>query len=301
MSGRDFLDLRSHSRTLLNTLLDRASWHKLQRKQRLQVSTMTGCTLINVFEKASTRTRASFEAAVQQLGGHAVTIDPSSSQLARGEPIDDTARVLSRYADVLMFRTFGDDRLHKFAQASSVPVINGLSEGGHPVQLMADLMTVREAMTLHSSQEIVFLGDCASNMALSWMEAARVFQFRLRLVCPPEYAPNLVRKAPYNLHIEHDIAKGLRGADVINTDVWTSMGQEAESKKRLHDLASYSLTHELLAKYAPRAIVLHCLPAHRGEEISDEVLMGKQSRVWDQAENRLHVQKAILEWCVNGD
>lgn len=297
---RHFLNLRDHDRAFLDAILDRAQFHKNSRDAKKTVHTLPGATLVNVFEKASTRTRVSFEAAIAQLGGHAITIGRADSQLGRGEPIDDTARVLSRWADVLMFRTFGDDRLQAFADASRVPVINGLSEGGHPVQVLSDLLAVRQSIGALSAQTCVFLGDCASNMALTWIEAARIWDFELRLGCPQKYAPAPVYYAGTKVRVVCAPDEAMQGATVINTDVWTSMGQEEESKQRLADLNGFGLDAALLAKAQKDAIVLHCLPAHRNEEITEEVLLGPQSRVWDQAENRLHVQKALLEWCVLG-
>jgi ornithine carbamoyltransferase len=240
-----------------------------------------------VFEKASTRTRLSFEAGMLQLGGQAIVLDTKGSQLGRGEPIEDTARVTSRYVDAIMFRTFGDDRLRAFANAATVPVINGLSDGAHPVQLLADLMTVRERLGGVRGTTVAWLGDGASNMAASWVEAARLFGFALRIAAPPGYRLPGVPS--------HSVQDAVRGADVVSTDVWTSMGQEAESAQRMRDLDGYQLDAAALALAKPGAIVLHCLPAHRGEEITAEVLEGPQSAVWDEAENRMHAQKALLE------
>jgi ornithine carbamoyltransferase len=294
---RHFLQLRNHGVAELESLLARAQAHCDWRRQSKVTNSLAGKTLICVFEKASTRTRVSFEAAILQLGGHAITIDQAGSQLGRGEPIEDTARVLSRYGDMLMFRTGGEDRLQAFAGAAGVPVINGLSADGHPVQVLADLLTVRQHAGPLSEQKCVFVGDCASNMAISWIEAARIWDFPLVLACPAEFEPLPHLLTDTRIQITRDLRTALQGATVINTDVWTSMGQEAESARRLTLLGNYTLSQAMLAAAAPAAIVLHCLPAHRGEEIMGEVIDGPQSRVWDQAENRLHVQKAILEWC----
>jgi ornithine carbamoyltransferase len=294
---RHFLQLRDHQATELESMLTRAQAHCESRRQGKVTNSLANRTLICVFEKASTRTRVSFEAAIMQLGGHAITIDQAGSQLGRGEPIEDTARVLSRYGDMLMFRTSGEDRLQAFARAAGVPVINGLSDGGHPVQVLADLLTVRQHAGPLSAQKYVFIGDCASNMARSWMDAARIWDFPLVLACPPEFEPPAHMFAGSRIRVARDPETALEGATVINTDVWTSMGQEAESARRLALLGNYTLSQARLTAAAPAAIVLHCLPAHRGEEITGEVIDGPQSRVWEQAENRLHIQKAILEWC----
>ncbi len=280
---RHFLTLSDLSLTEHEALYHRAVALKRARIQ----TTLAGKILCMVFEKASTRTRLSFEAGMLQLGGQAIVLDTKSSQLGRGEPIEDTARVTSRYVDAIMFRTFGDDRLRAFAKASTVPVINGLSDGGHPVQLLADLMTVRERLGQIRGITVAWLGDGASNMAASWVEAAKLFDFTLKIAAPPGYRLHGVPA--------HTVQEAVRDADVVSTDVWTSMGQEAESAQRLRDLTGYQLDAITLALARPNAIVLHCLPAHRGEEISAEVLEGPQSAVWDEAENRMHAQKALLE------
>ena len=280
---RDFLTLTDLTLAEHEALYQRAVALKANRLQ----PTLAGKILCLVFEKASTRTRLSFEAGMLQLGGQVVVLDTKSSQLGRGEPIEDTARVTSRYVDAVMFRTFGDARLRAFARAATVPVINGLSDGGHPVQLLADLMTVRERLGPLPGKRVAWLGDGASNMAASWVEAAALFGFDLRIAAPPGY------RLPGVPHFT--IEDAVRGADVVSTDVWTSMGQEAESAQRTRDLDGYMLDATTLALAKPTAIVLHCLPAHRGEEITAEVLEGPQSAVWDEAENRMHAQKALLE------
>ena len=265
--------------------------HELKKSPRQR--TLEGRSLLLLFEKASTRTRISFEAAIGQLGGHAITLPTQDSQIARGETIEDTARVASRYVDAVMFRTHGDDRLRKFAAASRVPVINGLSDGGHPVQILADLFTVEEKLGEVEGKRLAFVGDCASNMALSFLEAAPIFNFELRLAAPKGYWPP--PEALRGAHIDTDIGMAVNGADVVITDVWTSMGQEKESKERLKAFSGYTVDEDLLARAKKDAIVLHCLPAHRGEEISAGVIDGPQSAVFDEAENRMHIQKALLE------
>lgn len=299
---RDFLTLTDRTEAEYRAMFDRARALKESRKRKEVVTTLAGRHLVLVFEKASTRTHLSFEAAMYQLGGTVSTTTAGSSQIARGETIEDTARVISGYADCIMFRTFGDDRLSAFAKASRVPVINGLSEGGHPVQIITDLFTVEERLGTVKGKTLAFVGDCASNMGLSFVEATGIFGFNLRLGCPEGYRPpaEVLAKAGARVHVTADAADAVRGADVVVTDVWTSMGQEAESAKRKKDLHDYQLNEALLAKANKGAIVLHCLPAHRGEEITDGVVDGPQSAVWDEAENRMHVQKALLEQLILG-
>jgi ornithine carbamoyltransferase len=281
----------------LAALFLRAAELKRRRRANHTESSLAGRTLVLLMEKASTRTRLSFAAAIGQLGGHAVELTAASSQLARGEPLSDTARVVSGYADAVVFRTSTDARLLEYADASAIPVINGLSEGGHPVQVLADLFTVEEALGEVKGRTLAFIGDCASNMALSFLEAAPLFEFSLRLAAPPGYLPPsaLVKAAGRYVTVFEDALQAVRDADVLSTDVWTSMGQEAEAQARRAALHRYSVDEALLGAAAKSAIVLHCLPAHRGEEISDAVMLGPQSRIWDEAENRMHVQKALLE------
>jgi len=255
------------------------------------VSTLAGRTLLLLFEKHSTRTRLSFEAAIGQLGGSAVTLPMQDSQISRGESLADTGAVASRYVDAIMYRTFGDDRLRELARAATVPVINGLSDGGHPVQLLADLFTVEERLGSLGGKVVTWVGDGASNMALSWIEAARLFEFTLRISAPEGFRP--IRGSGFELVA--DPREAVRGADVVTTDVWISMGQEKEAAARRKAFAGYCVDEALLSRAKPSAIVLHCLPAHRGEEISAGVIDGPRSAVLDEAENRMHVQKALLE------
>jgi len=290
---RDFLRLGDFSLDEHRALFHRARELKAKRRLGEAVRTLEGRSLLLLFEKASTRTRISFEAAIGQLGGNAITLPTADSQIARGETLEDTARVASRYVDAIMFRTHGDDRLRAFARAATVPVINGLSDGGHPVQVLADLLTVEEKLGEVAGKRVAFVGDCASNMALSFLEAAPIFKFELRLAAPKGYWPPA--EAMRGAHIDTDIGMAVNGADVVVTDVWTSMGQEKESNARLRAFAGYTVDEDLVARANPHAIVLHCLPAHRGEEISAGVLDGPHSAVLDEAENRLHVQKALLE------
>lgn len=294
---RDFLTLSDLSKDELNALMRRTKTLKEARAQRRVMQTLQGRTLVLIFEKASTRTRLSFEAAMSQLGGHCITLPTADSQMNRGEPLEDTARVTSRYSDCIMMRTFADQRLRQFASAATVPVINGLTDGGHPVQLLADLFTIEERLGSIPGKTVAFVGDTASNMGRSYCEAAKLFGFTLKLASPEGYRPSAdVMNA--NVQIVDSPQRAVAGADVVVTDVWTSMGQEAEKEARLKAFKGYCVDAALMKLAAKHAIVLHCLPAHRGEEISAEVIDGPQSAAWDEAENRMHVQKALLETLV---
>jgi len=290
---RDFLRLSDLSLDEHRALFRRAHELKAKRRAGEPVATLAGRSLLLLFEKASTRTRISFEAAIGQLGGSAITLPTADSQIARGETLEDTARVASRYVDAIMFRTHGDERLRAFARAATVPVINGLSDGGHPVQVLADLFTVEEKLGAVKGRTIAFVGDCASNMALSYCEAAPPFGFELRLAAPEGYRPPAAELR--GARVTGDPAEAVRGADVVVTDVFVSMGQEKEAAARMKALSGYQVNEALLGKADAKAIVLHCLPAHRGEEITAVVVDGPRSAIFDEAENRLHVQKALLE------
>ena len=288
---RDFLRLSDFTEGEHASLFGRATQLKATRKGGGVVRTLDGRTLLLLFEKHSTRTRLSFEAAIGQLGGTAITLPLSESQVSRGESLADTAAVASRYVDAIVFRTHGDDRLQEAAKYSTVPVINGLSDGGHPVQILADLFTVIERFRSLRGRIIAWVGDGASNMALSWIEAAPIFGFTLRISAPEGFRP----QGSGTFELVNDPSAAVRGAHVITTDVWVSMGQEKEAAERKRAFAGYCLDEALLDRALPDAIVLHCLPAHRGEEITTGVLDGPHSAVLDEAENRLHVQKALLE------
>jgi ornithine carbamoyltransferase len=302
MSKRDFLTLSDLSLKEHQALIARARALKAARQRHEVVKTLEGRTLAMVFEKPSTRTRLSFEAAIQQLAGGAVVLTSSESQLGRGETIADTARVMSRYVDCIMFRTFADERLREMAQHATVPVINGLSDGAHPVQLLADLQTVEERLGSYAGKTMTFVGDGSSNMARSWMEAARHFGFQLRLGAPEGYRPPAPELAACAQHVTvfADPLEAVKGADVVITDTWTSMGQEAESALRLKAFQGFRVDDAMVQQAASHAIVLHCLPAHRDEEITSSVLDGPRSAVWDEAENRMHAQKALLEMLILG-
>jgi ornithine carbamoyltransferase len=297
---RDFLKLRDLTVAEHLGLFRRAKVLKQARRDRLQLRTMTGRTLVMIFEKHSTRTRLSFEAAMVQLGGSCIDLSAANSQMSRGEPLPDTARVVGRYCDVVMMRTFGDARIEEFSKYCEVPVINGLTDGGHPVQILTDLLTIEERLGEVKGKTLAFIGDTASNMGRSFAEGASLFDYTLKLASPAGYhpTPDVVAFSPKHVQLVRDPREAVRGADVVITDVWTSMGQEAESAKRLNELGAYQVDEALMKQAAPHAIFLHCLPAHRGEEVTGEVIDGPRSAVWDEAENRLHLQKALLEYLV---
>ncbi len=257
-----------------------------------------------IFMKSSTRTRVSFEVGTWQLGGHALFLSPRDVQLGRGEPIADTARVLSRYVDGIMIRTFGHEEVEELAQYSSVPVINGLTDLLHPCQVLADLLTVRQAFGTLDGAIVAWIGD-GNNMANSWLNAAYRFGFELRLACPAGYEPDagLLERAQRTAKVQlvRDPREAARGASVVTTDVWASMGQEEEQAIRARAFKGFVVDAALMKLAAPNAIFLHCLPAHRGEEVAAEVIDGPQSHVWDEAENRLHIQKAIMAALMGGE
>jgi ornithine carbamoyltransferase len=291
---RHFLAIPDFSKPELLALFDLASRMK---RGDYRDKPLAGKTLGMIFAKSSTRTRVSFEVGAYQLGGHALFLSSRDIQLGRGEPIRDTARVLSRYLDGIMIRTYDHAEVEELARFGSIPVINGLTDLLHPCQVMADLLTVREAIGGWDGKAIAWVGD-GNNMANSWINAAGSLGFELRLACPQGYEPNADilqrnrKKAKITLTTEPEAA--VHGAHVVNTDVWASMGQEEEQAVRALAFHGFIVDEKLMKVAAPKAIFLHCLPAHRGEEVSEEVIEGKQSRVWDQAENRLHVQKAIM-------
>lgn len=297
---RDFLKFTDLSYDEHQGIFRRAAELKRARNAHRVVRTMAARTLVMIFEKASTRTRLSFEAAMLQLGGSCIDLSAGNSQMSRGEPLADTARVTGRYCDVVMMRTFGDARIEEFAEHCQVPVINGLTDGGHPVQVLTDLFTIEERMSTVSGKTIAFIGDTASNMGRSYTRAASLFGFNLRLASPKGYHPaeDVVETSKAFVELVSDPQQAVKNADVVVTDVWTSMGQETESKQRLADLAGYRVDAALMKLAKPGALFLHCLPVHREEEVTAEVIDGPQSVVWDEAENRLHVQKALIEYLV---
>jgi len=287
-----------------------AVWDRAAALERNRLATsLAGKTVALVFEKASTRTRVSFEVAAYELGGNSVVLASEGSQLARGEPAEDTARVLSSYCHAIVVRTFGQERVAAFARAASVPVINGLSDQHHPCQVATDLHTVRQHFGKIQGLRYAWIGD-GNNMAQSWLEAAGMFGLDLVLACPDGFAPDaqLVKAARAGqerlgkgrIELTHDPREAAAGAHVLSTDVWASMGQEAEAAQRRKAFDGYQINGTLLAGAASDAVVLHCLPAHRGEEITGDVLDGPRSLAWVQAANRLHVAKALLEHVMQG-
>jgi ornithine carbamoyltransferase len=296
---RHFLALHDFTRSELTGMLNLARELKEKQKQGIPHRLLDGKTVALIFEKASTRTRVSFEVGVFQLGGHGLFMASGTSQMGRGEPIRDTARCMARYCDGVMIRTFGQEIVDEYARYSDVPVINGLTDRFHPCQVMADVMTVIEHKQRYEGLKFAWIGD-GNNMANTWIEAAAIFGFDLALACPRGYEPNAQvlewaqTKAPGRITLTSDPHEAAVGADVLNTDVWASMGVESEQKERERAFAGYCLDDALVSLAKPDCLVLHCLPAHRGEEISASVIEGKYSVVWDQAENRLHVQKAIM-------
>jgi ornithine carbamoyltransferase len=292
---RHFLAIPDFTTEELYALLRLAAEMKSGKYKK---SPLAGKTIALIFEKSSTRTRVSFEVGAFQLGGHALFLSARDIQLGRGEPLCDTARVLSRYVNGMMVRTFGHDRIEELARFSSVPVINGLTDLLHPCQMLADLQTVQENFGEDlTARKIAWIGD-GNNMANSWINAAYRFGFELRLACPDGYRPDaqILERActKASVLLTSDPREAVEGADVVNTDVWTSMGQEEETEARQRAFRGYYVDAKLMARADKKAIFLHCLPAHRGEEVADEVIEGKQSRVFDEAENRLHAQKALM-------
>lgn len=294
---RHLLSLLDFSAAELNGFLQLAAKMKADFKKGKSDESLKGKILAMVFEKSSTRTRVSFEAAMLQLGGHAININAAESQLGRGESYEDTARVLSRYCQGIMLRTFSQVNLEKMAAASSVPVINGLTDLFHPVQVLADLQTVLEVKKSFKGIKVAYVGD-GNNLANSWINAAIVLNFDLNVACPRGFGPagailGKISERP-NIRISSDPIEAAKSADVIYTDTWFSMGQKEDEKKRAL-FEPFQVNRELLRHAAQDAMVLHCLPAHREEEITSEVMDGPQSYLWDEAENRLHMQKAILK------
>lgn len=261
---------------------------------------LDGKTVVMIFEKSSTRTRLSFDVAIKHLGGDLIFMTPAESQLGRSEPLRDTARVIGRYADGMVVRTFGQERLAELMEYGGVPVVNALTDEGHPCQIMADLLTIYERTPDLAAQRVAWVGD-GNNMANSWMEAAMFFPFELSMACPKGYEPDAALidqclKGGAKIYLTNDPKEAVKGASYVNTDVWASMGQETEQKERERAFKDFIVDEKLMALAAPGAKFMHCLPAHRGEEVSEGVLEGERSIVWDEAENRLHAQKAILEW-----
>ena len=301
MKQRHFLSLFDLTPAELRALLQRAAELKTLHRRGERYTPFPQKVLGMIFEKASTRTRISFEAGIAQLGGSAIFLSPRDTQLGRGEPIEDTARVLSSMVDLVMIRTFEHEKVERFAAYSSVPVINGLTDHNHPCQLLADIQTFIEHRGDIRGRTVAWIGD-GNNMCNSYLSAACQFDFHLRIAVPPGYEPDteLLQRAAGHVVLLRDPRADARGADLVTTDVWSSMGKEEQQSRRMRDFADYQVDADVMAQARPDALFLHCLPAHRGEEVSAEVIDGPQSRVWDQAENRLHAQKALMEFLLLG-
>ena len=298
--AKHLLTISDLTKNEIDAIFERTSFFKERQIRRIPHNPLIGKSIGLIFDKASTRTRVSFEVAMHQLGGHAIFISHRDSQIGRGEPIKDSARVLSRYVDGIVIRTFGHNIVEEFARYSTVPIINGLTDLHHPCQVLTDVFTVIEKKGSYKGLKIAWIGD-GNNMANSWIEAASRLGFDLVLACPDGYWPdkNILDRAKKEAKSKIEIVKepkeAAKGADVLNTDVWASMGQEEEEEKRKKAFKGYQISKDILKLAKKDAIVMHCLPAHREEEITDDVIEGANSVVFDQAENRLHVQKVILE------
>ena len=296
-SPRHFLTLLDLSSDELSHLIDRAIELKAMRRSGQPAQPLQGRSLGMIFEKSSTRTRVSFDVGMAQLGGHSLFLSPRDTQLGRGEPIEDSARVLSRMVDCVMIRTFEHSTVERFAEYSRVPVINGLTDLAHPCQLLADLQTYREHRGDITGKTVLWVGD-GNNMCHSYINAARRMGFHLRIACPEGYDPNpdILQSAAERCEILRNPMEAADGVDLVVTDVWASMGQEDEQIQRNAAFADYQVDEKLMQQADSDALFMHCLPAHRGEEVSAAVIDGPRSVVWDEAENRLHSQKALLEF-----
>jgi len=297
---KDFLSLFDWTKEEIDELLTRADEFKREQKKETPGFSLSGKTIGMIFDKSSTRTRVSFEVAMAQLGGQAIFLLSGDLQLSRGETIADTARVMSRYVDGVVIRTFSHKMVEDFSVHAQIAVINGLTDLLHPCQILSDVFTIAEKRGHYDDLSIVYVGD-GNNVANSWINAAARLGFALTLACPGSYQPNkgivarALQQEGSRIRLTEDPQEAVRGADVIYTDVWASMGQEREAERRKEIFKPFQVNQQLLKGAGKDTLVMHCLPAHRGEEITDEVIDGPHSVVWDQAENRLHVQKAILE------
>lgn len=297
---RHFLTLLDLTSDELRNLLGRASELKTMQRNGESYTPFNNKTLAMLFDKSSTRTRVSFEAGMAQFGGHALFLSSKDTQLGRGEPVEDAARVLSRMVDIVMIRTFAHETIERFAKESSVPVINGLTDLYHPCQLLADLQTWFEHRGDIKGATVAWIGD-GNNMCHSYVNAARQLDFNLRIGCPTGYEPqqNIIAAAGDRIYISHDANDAAKNADLVVTDVWASMGQEQEQNSRAAAFSLFQVNKILMQCANKDALFMHCLPAHRDEEVTTEVLEGPQSVVWDEAENRLHAQKALIEFLLN--
>jgi len=302
MNIRHYLQFNDFSREEYEHLFTRARWIKERFKKYERYWPLEDRTLVMIFEKQSTRTRLSFEAGMHQLGGAAIYLNTRDSQLGRGEPVEDAAQVMSRMCDIVMIRTFEQDIVERFARHSRVPIINGLTNEYHPCQILADIYTYIEHRGDIRGKTVAWIGD-SNNMCNTWLQAAEVFGFNVRVSTPPGYEVEPERAGLYGTsHFQQfaDPMEAAKGADLVTTDVWTSMGFEAENEERKRAFADWQVDGEMMRVARKDALFMHCLPAHRGEEVAAEVIDGPQSVVWEEAENRLHTQKALLEFLVLG-
>jgi ornithine carbamoyltransferase len=307
-SPRHFLDLDRIEARTLRRIVDMGHAMKRAGKrvpEELKPEGIADAVLVLIFEKPSTRTRVSFDVAMRQLGGQTLALNHTDLQIGRGEPISDTAKVLSRYADAILIRANKHETLGELAEHATVPVINGLTDRTHPCQIVADIMTVEERMGPIGGRKVAWSGD-GNNVAASWIQAAARLGFKLSLACPPQLNPerailDWAKGEGADIELTDDAAAAVAGADCVVTDTWVSMGQQDDARRRKQLLAPYAVDADLMRRATPDAIFLHCLPAYRGSEVAAEVIDGPQSAVWDEAENRLHAQKAILAWCLGVD
>jgi ornithine carbamoyltransferase len=303
MAVKHFLQFNDFSKAEILSLFEKTKIIKEKFKAYQKYWPLEDRTLVMIFEKASTRTRLSFESGMHQMGGTAIYLNTRDSQLGRGEPVEDAAQVISRMCDIVMIRTFEQDIIERFAQNSRVPVINGLTNEYHPCQILADIYTYIEKKGSIQGKTVAWIGD-SNNVCNTWLQAAELLDFNVHVSTPKGYEVEIERAGLYgDDHFEEfeDPMEAVKGADIVTTDVWTSMGFEAEKKERLKDFADWQVDQEMMQSANNGAIFMHCLPAHRGEEVTAEVIDGPQSVVWDEAENRLHVQKALLEHLLLGD
>ncbi|MGA8148837.1 MAG: ornithine carbamoyltransferase [Gallionellaceae bacterium] len=302
MDIKHFLQLKDFSGAEMVHLFERTRIIKQRFKAYQKYHPLVDRTLVMIFEKSSTRTRLSFEAGMQQLGGNAIYLNTRDSQLGRGEPVEDAAQVISRMSDIVMIRTFEQEIIERFSANSRVPVINGLTNEYHPCQILADIYTYIEQRGSIRGKTVAWIGD-SNNVCNTWLQAAEVFDFNVHVSTPPGYEVEPERAGLFGEdHYEEfaDPMDAARNADLVTTDVWTSMGFEAENEERMKDFADWQVDADMMAVAKPDALFMHCLPAHRGEEVDSAVIDGPQSVVWDEAENRLHVQKALLEYLLLG-
>ena len=303
MAVKHFLEFNNLTSSELETIFEKTKWIKSKYKAYEKYWPLEDRSLVMIFEKASTRTRLSFEAGMHQLGGHAIYLNTRDSQLGRGEPVEDAAQVISRMCDVVMIRTFEQDIIERFANNSRVPVINGLTNEYHPCQILADIFTFIEKRGSIKGKTVAWIGD-SNNVCNTWLQAAELLDFNVHVSTPIGYEVEIERAGLLgNDHFEEfkDPMDATRGADIVTTDVWTSMGFEEEKKDRIRDFADWQVNKDMMKLANKDAIFMHCLPAHRGEEVTAEVIDGDQSVVWEEAENRLHVQKALLEYLLLGN